>query len=253
MTWRRTARFVRWQLYLLTMVYSLVADGIKPSTWRNPIRSRLERQIFFSGVEAMPFTIMAALVVGVAIFLQCQVWLSIVGEMQLLSRFVSALLIREAAPFLVSFIVISASASAMTTELATMKISGQIALLQAQGINLFRFLALPRMLGVGTSVLVLSISGMAILGSAIAFLVLTDQVRGTFITGVLESLNATDLLILFGKSFLPGICTGAICCHEGLRIEGDSTEIPKAVSQAMLRSVSVSILIWGVILVMTFI
>ncbi len=250
----RIGAILRWILYILTMLFSFAVEVVRPSTWQRPVRDRLARQIIFTGVEAVSFTILVALFVGGSVFVQCLVWLQYTGQMKFLTEIISALLIREAAPFLASFIVIAASASAMTTELANMKISGQVRLLESQGINLFRYLAIPRMLGLGLSVLGLSIffAAGALFASAVGFFLVSNDVHGAFFQGIFESLDMVDLIALVGKSFLPGLATGAICCYEGLRVSGATTEVPKAVSQAMLRSVSAGVFIWGLILVFSF-
>jgi len=250
----RIGAILRWILYILTMLFSFAVEVVRPSTWQRPVRDRLARQLLFTGVEAVPFTVLVALFVGGSVFVQCLVWLQYTGQMKFLTEIISALLIREAAPFLASFIVIAASASAMTAELASMKISGQVRLLESQGINLFRYLAIPRMLGLGLSVLGLSIffAAGALFASAVGFFLVSNEVHGAFFQGIFESLDLVDLIALVGKSFLPGLATGAICCFEGLRISGATTEVPKAVSQAMLRSVSAGVLIWGLILVFSF-
>lgn len=248
---RRAGSLIRWVFYLASMLVSFAIDAINPATWKYPVRDRLSRQILFTGVEAIPFTLLVAVFAGLSVFVQCLFWLKYTGQMEFLYRMVSALLIREAAPFMATIVVIFASASAMTTELATMQTSGQVALLRAQGVPLFRFLAVPRILGFGIAVLGLSIifSAVALLAAALAFIVVTDQLRGEFFRGVINSLGAIDLIALVSKSFLPGICAGAVCCYEGLRTRGAATEIPKAVSRAMLRSVTVAVLIWGLIVV----
>ena len=175
--------------------------------------------------------------------------------MELLYEMISAILIREAAPVMATFIVIFASASASTTELATMKISGQVDLLRAQGIDTFRFLAVPRILGFGIAALGLSIffCAVALTAAALGFLALTDNVRGAFFRGVLDSLGMVDLFSLVSKSFLPGLFAGIVCCFEGLRTSGAATEIPKAVSRAMLRAVTVAVFIWGAIVIAVYV
>ena len=252
--WIGTSDLVRWVLYVMAMLYSFLVEAINPATWKYPVRDRLARQILFTGVQAIPFTILVALFAGASIFLQCLFWLQHIGEMEFLYRMVSALLIREAAPFMATFIIIFASASATTTELATMKISGQVELLRAQGIDTFRFLAVPRILGFGISALGLSIlfCAVAMLAAAIGFLSLTDLMRGAFFRGVMSSLSAVDIFALVSKSFLPGIFAGIVCSFEGLRTSGAATEIPKAVSRAMLRSVTVAVFIWGVIVIAVY-
>ena len=253
--WRATSNFVRWVFYVMAMLCSFVCEAINPATWRFPMRDRLFRQIYFTGVQAIPFTILVALFAGVSIFLQCLFWLQHIGEMEFLYSMISALLIREAAPFMATFIIIFASASASTTELATMKISGQVDLLRAQGIDTFRFLAVPRILGFGIAALGLSIlfCAVALVAAAVGFLALTDNVRGAFFRGVIDSLGLIDLFALVSKSFLPGLFAGIVCCTEGLKTSGAATEIPKAVSRAMLRAVTVAVFIWGAIVVAIYV
>jgi phospholipid/cholesterol/gamma-HCH transport system permease protein len=253
--WRGTSDFVRWVFYVMAMLCNFICEAINPATWRFPVRDRLFRQIYFTGVQAIPFTILVALFAGASIFLQCLFWLQNIGEMELLYRMVSALLIREAAPFMATFIIIFASASASTTELATMKITGQIDLLRAQGVDIFRFVAVPRILGFGIAALGLSIMfcAVAMVAAAIGFFALTDNMRGSFFSGVMNSVGMIDVFALVSKSFLPGLFAGIVCCFEGLRTSGDATEIPKAVSRAMLRAVTVGVFIWGAIVIAVYV
>ena len=50
-----------------------------------------------------------------------------------------------------------------------------------------------------------------------------------------------------------GLFAGIVCCFEGLRTSGDATEIPKAVSRAMLRAVTVAVFIWGAIVIAVYV
>ena len=52
-----------------------------------------------------------------------------------------------------------------------------------------------------------------------------------------SALTERDLLSVAAKSIIPGFLAGAICCSEGLSVEGSATEIPQAVSRGVQRSV----------------
>lgn len=124
-----------------------VAFAARPGSWRRPVRSRLARQILFGGVEAVPFTVFAAAIVGIGLTLNSYQWLEFTGRIDFLGPALSLLVIREAAPSFACIILVAASASAMTTEIATMRINGEIDLIEAQGINLAQFLVMPRASG----------------------------------------------------------------------------------------------------------
>ena len=230
--------------------------AVKPTTWVYPVRNRLARQILFAGVEAIPISILVALLAGATVYLQCLLTIELTGKADLLSQMVVTVLFREAAPFLATFIVIGASASAITTELANMKASGEVALLEAQGINLFHYLAVPRMIGLAICVAGLSIIivSFAMISSVMGFLIFSTNAYGAapFLISILEAVDAADWVSLLVRSLLPGLIMGTICCYEGLRVKGIATEVPQAVSRAILQSIGYSVLIWGVVIMITY-
>ncbi|MEM0967966.1 MAG: ABC transporter permease [Verrucomicrobiota bacterium] len=235
--------------YLCTILIMGLKISFQPKTWVYPVRNRFCRQILFAGVEAIPFTCLVAAFVGTMVFVQCLTWLRFTGEIDLLSRMVGVLLFRVVAPFLTTFLVIGASASAITTELATMKTSGEVRLLEAQGINVFQYMVIPRMTGLAICVFGLSLLfvGVSILASGVGFLFFSGSAGDPlpFLRSIFESLAFGDFLTLTVMTLLPGFIMGAVCCYEGLRVRGASTEVPQAVSRAILGSISVTIAIGG--------
>ncbi len=252
----RSIAKARSEIYLNTMICVGIVMALSPKTWVYPVRDRLARQILFAGVQAIPFTMLVAALVGAMVYVQCFFWLQYTDKVEFLGRMVGALLFREAAPFLATFIVIGASASAVTTELATMKTTGEVTLLEAQGIDIFRYLAVPRMVGLAVSVLGLSCVFLAvsIVASGLGFIFFNAEGQGPipFLKSVFASVYPSDWLALMVKSVLPGLFMGAICCYEGLRVKGASTEVPQAVSRAILRSISATVVISGAVMVITY-
>ena len=83
-----------------------------PSTWTEPVRNVLARQILFTSVEAVRFTLMTGLVIGVSIGAQLQVWLGKAGQSNLLAPALIAILLREAGPLITNLILIGRSGTA---------------------------------------------------------------------------------------------------------------------------------------------
>ncbi len=231
-----------------------VACAVRPGSWRQPVRSRLARQILFGGVEAVPFTVFAAVVVGVVLTLNSYQWLDFTGRIDFLGPALSLLVIREAAPSFACVILVAASASAMTTEIATMRITGEIDLIESQGINLTQFLVMPRAVGLavaGTALASIFVA-CAFAASAVTILLIGRISLGPFFGEVFSAVAPADLLSLVGRSTVPAFLIGVICCYDGLSATGSATAIPRAVTRAMLGSVAAVLVISAVFALITY-
>ena len=85
----------------------------------------------------------AGVTAGIVLTLNSYKFLEFTGQIDFLGPVLSILVIREAAPFFACVIIISASASAITTEIAMMRVNGEVDLLEGQGVNLVQFLVMP--------------------------------------------------------------------------------------------------------------
>ncbi len=253
---RAVIDFIERQVYLCTMLVGGLALAIRPGTWVYPVRNRMARQILFAGVEAVALTAVVAVLVGATVYLQCFQWLQFTGRIEFLGRLVSLLLFQMVGPFVTTFIVIGASASAITSEMATMKVRGEVRLLEAQGVSVFQYMVLPRMTGLAVCVLGLTLwfVAVALLVAAAGFVTFSGDIRDArpFMGSVFSALQLPEIVWLLAQTILTGLTMGAICCYEGLRVAGASTEVPQAVSRAILRSIIVAVLITTLVVILTF-
>lgn len=229
----------------LTLATECVISALLPRSWRKPVRARLAKQILFAGVEAVPFTVFAGILMGIVLTLNSYRWLEFTGRIDFLGQALSILVIREAAPAFACVILIAASASAMTTELATMRVSGEISLLESQGINLVQFLAMPRAVGLaiaGTG-LALVFVACAFATSAVTILLMGRMSPGPFFDSIFSSIVPADFISLLGRGTVPAFLIGVICCHVGVNTSGALTAVPQAVTKAMLLSVAATLVI----------
>jgi len=231
-----------------------VAFAIRPASWRKPVRSRLARQILFGGVESVPFTVFAGVVIGVVITLNSYKWLDFTGRIDFLGPALSVLVIREAAPAFACIILIAASASAITTEMATMRVTGEIDLLESQGINSIQFLVMPRAIGLAISATGLAavFVASAFASSILAILLIGRISAGPFFDSVFAAVVPADCINLLGRSTLAAFLIGVICCYDGLAAAGSATAIPRAVTRAMLGSVAAALLISSTFALLTY-
>ena len=224
------------------MVWAVGVQALRPRTWTTPMRNVLARQILFTGLEASGFVALIALIVGVLVVVQAQYWLMRLGQAALIGPILTAVVLRELGPLLTNFVVIARSGTAISTELANMKVHGEVRTLDAQGIDPFVYLVIPRVLGVAASTFCLTILflGVTFIGGFVCMwvILLGDIDMGLFFGNIIGAVTVTDVFSLLAKSILPGMLTGAICCDEGLGAGAAVTEVPIAATRGVMRSVA---------------
>lgn len=247
----------RWKAsaYLAGVVAAAAALSARGRYWTQPMRNVLARQVFFTGVEAVRFVSLVAALVGVAVVVQAQVWLNKVGQSALVGPLLVAVIVREMGPLLTNFVVIGRSGTAIASELAAMRATGEIRVLEAQGLDPFTYLVIPRVLGVMISVFSLTVVFLVVSfasGFLCGMLLGLQTAPALFWDAILRAVTPADVLNLLVKTIVPGMITGAICCIEGLSIEGAVSDIPRAAGQAVVRSVGALFVVSAVVSLLTY-
>ena len=242
--------------YVAAVACTGVGYSLLLHRWTRAMRSVLSRQILFTAIEAVPLLSLIACGMGFVVVMEAQLWLNRIGQTVLLGPLLVAVLIRELAPLLANFVVIGRSGTAITTELANMKVSGEVKSLDAQGLDPFTYLLLPRVAGVAFSVLCLTVL-FVVVAMISGFYGSSVWGDGTsdpriFMEQVLGAMKPVDILNVLAKTILPGWLTGTICCVEGLSVGAQMTDVPQAASRGVIRSVVSLFLISVVVSVLTY-
>ncbi len=223
----------------------------RPRTWRPTVTQVWLRQVYFTGVGALPIIFLAALAVGVSVVVQAGIWLELLDQSHQFGPFVATMVIQNLGPFLVNFVVIGRSGTAICTELSNMTVQGEVHVLDAQGVDPFDYLVLPRVLGVAVSVFALSIvfAAVALLGGYVfGMLMHVHALRDTdFVHQIFWSLQPLDLLTILAKTVVPGLATGAICCVHGLGTPPVVTAVPQVGTLAIVRAVGALFIVSAVL------
>lgn len=224
------------------LVWAAGTQAVRPATWTAPLRNVLARQILFTGLEATGFVALIALIVGTLVVVQAQYWLTRLGQTALIGPILTAVVLRELGPLLTNFVVIARSGTAISTELANMKVHGEVRALDAMGIDPFVYLVVPRVVGVAASTFCLTIIFLAVTfvgGFACLWVIrLGDLDMGLFFGNIIGAVTVRDVFSLLAKSILPGLLTGAICCDEAFGVGAAVTEVPIAATRGVMRSVA---------------
>ena len=229
----------------------------RPRHWPRTTRDVLARQLLFTGVQALGLVAALAAIVGTSVVLQAELWLNRVGQRALLGPLLVVLVVREVAPVLANLVVILRSAGAVTAEMANMKLSGEVGLLDAQGLDPLLYLVMPRTVAmvVAASSLAVAFVVVSLASGYVAGAVLgTSGVGGPgeFAGGLFRAVGPVDAVNLVVKSVVPAGVTAVICCCEGLAVEGGTTAVPRATSRGLERSVVALFIVSAGVSILTY-
>ena len=235
--------------FVTAVIWTTFTLALRPSTWSPIVRDVLARQIFFTGVGALSITCVGGLMVGVSVVAQAGVWLARFDQSEYFGPLVANLVVQNLGPLLVNFFVIGRSGTAITTELANMVVHHEIEVLDAQGVDPFLYLVVPRVIGMAISVFCLTVVfvTVAMLGGYLFGIALQVPALGGahFAHGIFLSLGPKAMFLFMLKTILPGMVTGAVCCAYGLQVEPVLTAVPQAGTKAVVTAV------WAMFIVST--
>lgn len=243
----------RWHA-LIILLYTAVAVGLRgcrPQTWRRTVRREFFYQFHQMGTRGLPFVGISGIIVGVGLVFQALYWLDMFGQSNFVGKFLVLVLVREIAPVAVGLIVIVRSVSVMMVELGTMQLNGQIRMLDAQGVEPFIFLILPRVFALALSTFCLTIVFL-ILALGAGFLagnMLLDS-NSTFfeyLNKVLAAMGPQEFTIIPLKTFVIGYMVALVGCLAGFEATGAAADVsiilPAGMVKAVLTTLVISVLI----------
>ena len=229
---------------------------VRPRSWVRTVRNMFARQVLAIGVEPLGFVCGVAVFVGISVVAQLTFWVGEAGHSQLLGPLLVAVVARELGPVLTNIVVVVRSSSAMTAELAVLKISGEVRALEAQGSDPFLYLVMPRVLGMAVSTFCLTIV-FILVAFASGYLFAAWVGKGShdmllFADTVSSAVRPNDVFSILAKSILPALFASASCCIGGLGVGGSVTEILRAMQRAVTRSVAGLFVISAVVSLLTY-
>ncbi len=239
------------QLQGLITFFSISAAALWQSwrllTWRRTVRAEFFHQCHQVGTRALPFLMITALIVGLGVVFETLYWLKVFGQSELAGSLLVVVLVREIAPLLVALIVIGRSVSVIMIELGIMQADGQIRMLDAQGIDPFIYLLVPRVMAV--SVCMFSLTIVFTVVTLAAGFVAGNALSGTnltvydFVFEILSAMGPADFATIPVTTLLIGFVTGLIGCTTGLSFSGVASDVHDLLPSGIMKSVIATLLI----------
>ena len=242
--------------HVLSVAGAVVWAACQPKYWPGTVRNVLARQVLFTGVDATRFISLTGVICGISVVMQAQLWLVKFGQSRMLGPILVALVVRELGPLLTCLIVLGRSGTAVASEMASMRVSHQIQLLDSQGVDPFIYLVLPRAIGLAVSVFCLTLIFIAV---SLVSGFITSVLAGVgnagpmfFFQNIAQALQPVDILVILAQTVVPGILMGVICCEAGLSVKRDLAEIPRATTMGQVRSLMAVFITFLVVSVMVY-
>jgi len=204
---------------------------------RRPVFSVYLRQVYFTGLEASRIVLLTAVIIGTVVVAKI-VGIAGEGSGTLSGRVMIWIVIRELGPLLTAIIIIARSGTAIAAELSQMKIGGETDYLESMGIPVAKYLIMPRIFGVATAMLILTIyfDCAALLGGFGVVSLFRNLSWEQYTQGLFAALTLTEIAASLVKCVLTGLTIGATCCMQGLSVEKSVTQIPVAATKAVMYS-----------------
>ena len=202
-----------------------------------PIFESFLRQVYFTGVTAATGVVLRACGLGVIIIAVMMDMLD--ADVDLAVKILLLLVFREIGPLAAAVVVILRTGTAVSAELAMMRVSGQTRALRYLGIDLYDYLVVPRVAGVmlATAALTLYVQFLAVSGALVISPFIIEASFTELTTRLFELFKPIDLYYSVIKSLLFGFAIAACCCWHGLN-PPDLTPngVPKVVTRAVMQS-----------------
>jgi phospholipid/cholesterol/gamma-HCH transport system permease protein len=252
---RQTIALLPRLVEFISTAAAVMWQGARPLTWRRSVKAEFLHQCHHTGTRALPFIALTAVFIGLAMVYQALHWLRVFGQSELVGDIIVLVLIRELSPLLVSLIVLGRSGPVILAQLGTMQAEGQVHSLDAQGIDPFVYLLVPRVLAVSLCTFCLTIA-FIVVALATGFvagntLQTTDMTVYDYMASILTAMGPKDYAVIPLKTLSIGFAVGLIVCSTGLSGTEIVTDVPLLLPGGIMKSVLAVILLsgfWTVIL-----
>lgn len=209
-----------------------------PGAGRRVAGRVLLNQLRFTALEAVPLIVLLSGILSFLVISSSIGQLGRVGATDLIGKLMVVVIVRELGPILTALAVVGRSGTAITAELATNTVLGEVRALEGLGIDPYHYLVLPRFVGcvVSVSVLVVMFDIVALFGGFVAAGV-SGMSGSRYLSIVQASLTTQDVVLTVVKGVTFGAIIGILPSFQGLAVRRGPTEIPQAVIRGTVGSI----------------
>jgi phospholipid/cholesterol/gamma-HCH transport system permease protein len=209
-----------------------------PMFWRAP--GRLVRQMMSVGVHTLPLAAMIGVFTGMVVALQTGYELRTFGLQDTIGSIVGLTMVREMGPVITAFLIAGRVGSSMAAELGTMSVTEEIDALRVMGISPVRYLVVPRFLAILITQPLLTVYSVVIgiWGASLISAAYLHVDAVIYFSHVFRSLQTTDIIQGFSKTFVFAAITVIVACHLGMTASSGAAGVGKATTRSVVISLT---------------
>jgi phospholipid/cholesterol/gamma-HCH transport system permease protein len=216
---RGTRGRARFALVLFSLALGVLRDAVRPASWRRTVRAEFRRGLRQAVGGGLSPTLVTAALIGLAMISQTLYWLGEAGQAELIGSVLVTVIVREVAPLLVGFILLGRSGLVAASEIAALRLGGQVDALAAQGLDPFLLLVLPRACALAIAAFTLA---MVFVPAALVTGFVAGSLLGavatsfwSYLDGVLLAMHRADFVIFPAKMLAIGLLVALTACLTG--------------------------------------
>lgn len=211
------------------------------------IKYLFSKQMRFSSVisqaaaisyDSLPISLIIAFIAAAVIAIQVSKEFLISGADSYIGGTMTLIIIREVAPSFVALAIGARAGTAISAEIANMKVTSQVDAIKTLKVNPVGYYFTPRIISAAITVpmVVLIAELIAIVGGMFVCYFTINLHPNRYITSVWLWLKTRDIYISLIKAFFFGITISLVCATQGYSTEGGAKEVGTATTQAAIKS-----------------
>jgi phospholipid/cholesterol/gamma-HCH transport system permease protein len=212
----------------------------------------ISANVYRTGAQALGITALVGFLVGVTLAYLSARQLQAYGADIFIVNILGLSVLRELGPLLAAVIVAGRSGSSMTAQLGVMRVTQELDALSVMGISHTVRLVLPKVIALALAMplVVLWTSGVMLAGGMLAARAQLGLDPLQFLHGLPGAVAAANLWLGWSKALIFGALIALLACHFGLRIKPNTESLGEGVTQSVVTSITVVIIVDAVFAVL---
>lgn len=237
----------KWATSFLTEFgsFCLYLVEISKQAMRRPVRwDLIFQQLEFIGNQSLNIILLTGFFTGAVFALQIGGIFQIFRAESIMGAATGKALTREMAPLMTAFLLTGRAGSAMTAEIATMKVNEQVDAMEAMAVDPINYLVVPRVLA-AMFIMPLLCGIFIYIGTVGAFvtgIAVFDVDVGIFIDRIKWMVTPRDIFNGLEKAFVFSIIIASMACRFGLKASGGAKGVGRATTMSVVMTLLVVLL-----------
>jgi phospholipid/cholesterol/gamma-HCH transport system permease protein len=213
--------------------------GFVPKIRPEPVAVQMIR----FGIRAIPIVGMVNLFVGMIVAVSMSEMLIQLNAVSRTAQIVAVAVTRELGPLMTGLVMSGFAGAAIAAEIATMNVNEEILALEAGALSPVRFLVLPRIVGVMTMMMCLTLIAdvLGMFGGYIVGVFMLDIPSLKYIDINNYSVKWPDIPKGLVKAASFGMIITIVACRQGLKANGGALGVGRATTTAVVHSIVIII------------